>query len=63
VYNTICYTLKTFQKFFYMQETNILSSHLTQLLPSLMLGQKGPKHVGVSGFCDIIVNQIQLCAD
>ena len=29
---------------------------------SLMMGQKGPKHVGVSAFVTLFLNQIHLCA-
>ena len=32
------------------------------LFYSLMMGQQGPKYVGICGFCNIIVNIMQLCA-
>lgn len=28
----------------------------------MVMGTKGPKHVGVSGFCTIITNLTQFCA-
>lgn len=43
-----------------MQETS--SSHFIQLLYSLMLGHYDLQHVGVSGFYNITVSLIQLCA-
>jgi hypothetical protein len=35
---------------------------LTSPCSALMMGQLGPKHVEVSGFYNIVVNVIQLCA-
>jgi len=45
---------------FYMQETNMFSNRFIQVFYSLMMDQKGPKHVGVSGFYNVIVDLIQL---
>jgi len=50
--------MKKFQQFFYVQETTVLSSHFTQLLYSLMMGQYSLKHVRVNGSYNIIVNLI-----
>jgi len=45
-----------------MRETNISSNRYIQLLNSLTLGQEGPKNERVGGFCNIIVNLVQMCA-
>ena len=52
---------RIFQQFFSLHESNITRSRFIQLLHSLIMGQRGMKRVVVSGFCNVILNLMQLC--
>ena len=51
-------TQKVLQQCLYKQETDISNSRFEQLSYFLMIDQLDPKHVGVSNFCNVVVNVI-----